>query len=574
MLLRPVWQSIGTDNRAMTQPSKPTAAQKIARLRGIFLEQLPHRLEQIEQLRQRLEIDSHDPEILTDLHRTVHSLKGTGRTFGFQQLGEAADQAEQMLGERLANPDTDESTAWLRRLQMYLQELKQDAEAILSTGDTEPDSDEPFDLSAYRPFWPTQDCRGKLLYICDDDPLVVDQLSIQLTCFGYQAATFTELDQLGSSLVENRPDALIMDINFPEGRYAGSDLVGSLRSRLDYQLPVIFLSSRDDFDARLSAVLAGGTDYFAKPANIQELVASLDRLTCQNGPEPYRVLIVDDESTIADYHCLILQEAGMMTHAIHEPHKILTALHEFRPDLVLMDMYMPTCSGYDLAKLIRQVHEYTAVPIIYLSSETDKQKQFSAMRIGAEGFMTKPVIPGELVAAVEIRAERMRSLRSLMVRDSLTGLFNHTTTTQLLEAALSNTRRSKSQLCLVMIDIDHFKQVNDTHGHPAGDQVLLALARVMKQRLRISDIIGRYGGEEFALVMLDVDINKAAELIDNLRESFAQLRFNAKQTTFSCTFSAGIASFPKFSRLEKLREAADQALYRAKNAGRNCIQIA
>lgn len=559
----------------MTQPAKPTPAQKIARLRGIFLEQLPHRLEQIERLRQQLEVDSHAPAVLTDLHRTVHSLKGTGRTFGFQQLGEAADQAEQMLGQRLASPDdTVDSTTWLQRLQMYLQELAQDAEAILSAGDPEPENDETFDLNAYRPFWPTQDCRGKLLYICDDDPLVVEQLSIQLTCFGYQVTAFTELDKLSTSLVENHPDALIMDLNFPEGRYAGSDVVGSLRSRLNYQLPVIFLSSRDDFDARLSAVLAGGTDYFAKPANTQELVASLDRLTCQSGPEPYRILIVDDEATVADYHSLILQEAGMMTHAIHEPHNILTALHEFRPDLVLMDMYMPACSGYDLAKLIRQVHEYTAVPIIYLSSETDKQKQFSAMRVGAEGFMTKPVIPCDLVAAVEIRAERMRALRSLMVRDSLTGLFNHTTTTQLLEASLSSTRRSGSQLCLVMLDIDRFKQVNDTYGHPAGDQVLLALARVLKQRLRISDIVGRYGGEEFALVMLDVDRDKAAELVDNLRESFAQLRFTAKHTTFSCTFSAGIASFPKFSRLEKLREAADQALYRAKDAGRNCVQIA
>lgn len=556
----------------MTSETKQSIGQKIARLRGVFLEQLPLRMKQIDDLWLRLKANN-NMDALTELHRTVHSLKGTGRTFDFNQLGAAADHAEEMLSKRLLNPDAVLSPDWSDRMDGFLAELAQDAEAILVSGEPITQIQEPTDFGSYRPFWPTQDCRGKLLYICDDDQLVVRQLATQLTCFGYQVVTFTELDKLSKSVLEHRPDALIMDINFPEGRYAGTDLIGSLRKELHYQLPIIFLSSRDGFDARLSAVLAGGTDYFVKPANIQELVASLDRLTCQDLPEPYRILIVDDEPTVSDYHSVILQETGMITRCLDEPCSIMGTLQEFRPDLVLMDMYMPACSGHDLAKLIRQIHEYKAVPIIYLSSETDKQKQFSAMRIGAEGFMTKPVIPSELVAAVEIRAERMRSLRAMMVRDSLTGLFNHTTTTQLLEAAISTTRRSDSTLCFVMIDIDQFKLVNDNYGHPAGDQVILALARVLKQRLRASDIVGRYGGEEFALVLQDVDTAKANELINSLRDDFALLSFNGDNTSFSCTFSGGIAAFPKYQKLEKLREAADQALYRAKHEGRNRVVV-
>ncbi len=558
----------------MTAETKLTANQKIARLRGMFLDQLPQRLEQIDDLQLRLKANSGNMDALTELHRTVHSLKGTGRSFGFDQLGEAADNAEQMLSNRLQDPTAALPADWLHQLEAYLTELAQDAGSILSADDQVTAQLEMLELGSFKPLWPSQDCRGKLLYICDDDPLVVEQLSTQLSCFGYQTVIFTELDKLNRSVLENRPDALIMDINFPEGRYAGTDLVGSLRKELDYQLPVLFLSSRDDFDARLSAVLAGGTDYFTKPANIQELVASLDRLTCQSAPEPYRIMVVDDEPTVSDYHSVILQEAGMITRCVNEPSSVLGILQEFRPDLVLMDMYMPICTGQDLARLIRQVQEYAAIPIIYLSSETDKQKQFSAMRIGAEGFMTKPVVPGELVAAVEIRAERMRALRSMMVRDSLTGLFNHTTTTQLLEASMASTRRGGSTLCFVMIDIDHFKKVNDRHGHPAGDQVILALARVLKQRLRISDIVGRYGGEEFALVLQDVAAEKGMELVDGLRQDFERLSFNGHGTTFSCTFSAGIAVFPRFGSLEKLREAADQALYRAKHEGRNRVVTA
>lgn len=558
----------------MTEEIKLSANQKIARLRSMFINELPKRLELIDELWFRLKTDNNNMDALTELHRTVHSLRGTGRSFGFNQLGEAIDNAEHLLSNRLKNPEAALSPDWIQKMDGFMAELAQDVGFILSVDSEVGSLQDLQDIESYKPFWPSHNCRGKTIYVCDDDPLVLEQISTQLSCFGYQTVAFTELEKLNRSVLENRPDAIIVDINFPEGRYAGTDMVGSMRKELGYQLPVLFLSSRDDFDARLSAVLAGGTDYFTKPANIQELVASLDNLTCQSAQEPYRILVVDDETTVSDYHSVILQEAGMITRCINEPSRILGILQEFRPDLVLLDMYMPVCTGLDLARLIRQVHEYAAIPIIYLSSETDKEKQFSAMRIGAEGFMTKPVVPAELVAAVEIRAERMRVLRSMMVRDSLTGLFNHTTTTQLLEASICSTRRNGSHLCFVMIDIDHFKKVNDSYGHPTGDQVILALARALRQRLRISDFVGRYGGEEFALILQDVDITNAKELVEGLRQDFERLSFNGQGTSFSCTFSAGIADFPRFGTLEKLREAADQALYRAKHEGRNLVVVA
>ncbi len=549
--------------------------QKIARLRGIFIDQLPNRLEQILELWSRLNADHSDMDALTELHRLVHSLKGTGRSFGFDQIGNSAEKAEDLLSHALENNTSGMASDRVEQLDLFIQSIEQEILAISSVEIPEEKKPEVSpDAAGCKPFTPNQDCRCKSIYLCDDDQVAIEQLSTQLSCFGYIPEIFTQLDRLRLSVRENRPDALVMDIHFPEGRYAGSDLVSLLRKEIDYNLPVIFLSSRDDFDARLSAVLAGGTDYFTKPANIQDLVSSLDRLTCKQKTEPYRVMVVDDEPTVANYHSLILQEAGMTTCCVNEPGSILGVLQDFRPDLVLMDMYMPICTGYDLAKLIRQVHEFTAIPIIYLSSEMDRQKQFSAMRIGAEGFMTKPVVPHELVAAVEIRAERMRSLRSMMVRDSLTGLFNHTTTTQLLEASMATTRRNGSTLCFVMIDIDNFKKVNDTHGHPMGDQVILALARVLKHRLRISDIVGRYGGEEFALVLHDLDITKAAELVEGLRHDFECLSFDGHGANFSCTFSAGISVFPKHSSMETLREAADKALYRAKNEGRNRVVVA
>jgi diguanylate cyclase (GGDEF)-like protein len=313
----------------------------------------------------------------------------------------------------------------------------------------------------------------------------------------------------------------------------------------------------------------GGAAYFQKPARVLDVVSMLDSLTTPKAPEPYRVIVVDDEPEIASYHGIILQQAGMVTEQVSEPEKLLATLEHFRPDLVLMDMYMPTCTGRDLAKMIRQIPEYVSLPIVFLSSETDRQRQFSAMSVGAEGFLTKPVVPEYLVAAVAIRAERMRILRMLMAKDSLTGLYNHTTTTSFMGIELANSMRQQQPLCLVMIDIDHFKMVNDEHGHPIGDQVLLAMSRVFQQRLRHSDIVGRYGGEEFAIVMPATTVAQATQVIDLLRQDFAQIIFNSPQGDFSCSFSAGIASYPAHTTIESLRAAADQALYRAKRQGRN-----
>ncbi|MBP7230434.1 MAG: diguanylate cyclase [Syntrophaceae bacterium] len=554
----------------MNESAREPAARKIARLRYSFFQQIPERLKEINDLWTRLRENPADEGNLVELHRILHGLKGTGRSFGFADLGNTAAAAETLLNAKPA--ETIQYPSWSEEMERQFLALRRVASAMTEPDVAEQGRADSFDEQAeFRAG--VKDTSQKKVFICDDDVLLAEQLSIQIACFGYDTAFFATTDSLRTALPDHRPDVLIMDIHFPEGRVAGTELIRSLKRDNDFPQPVIFLSGRSDFEARLSAVLAGGSAYFVKPAGIHDLVMVLDMLTGRQQPEPYRILLVDDDPMMSDYHGLILREAGMEARSVVNPADVLNVLQEFRPDLVLMDMYMQGCSGRDLAKVIRQVPEYLAMPIIYLSGESDRKKQISALRIGAEDFMIKPVVPSELVAAVEMRAERMRSLHSMMVRDSLTGLFNHTTTTQLLVKALVEARRRNASLCFVMLDIDHFKKVNDTYGHPVGDQVILALSRILKQRLRASDVVGRYGGEEFALILTDITPEKAVTLVEELLTDFARLRFNGKDETFACTFSAGIADFPGYENLESLREAADQALYRAKNNGRNQVAV-
>lgn len=541
---------------------------QVARLREVFVSQLPARIAAIRQLFDEITGDGDDPGKVADLHRHFHNLKGTGGAFGFMDLAETAERGEAVVAEMIARAIAP--TGWHARVARAIEAISVQAACsgkvpggpLVMSLDVVDDAAQPERAAQGR---------GRLVYLCDDEAGPLEQLASQLTCFGYETATFTDVESLRVAVLMRHPDCVVMDISFPESRDLGTQIIARLNTETPTPLTTVFLSGRDDFDARLHAVQAGGAAYFHKPVRATQLAATLDELTQRRRPEPFRVLVIDDEPEIGAYHCMILEDAGMLTEHVVEPQRALDALVEFGPDMVLMDIYMPGCSGSDLALMIRQMPDYFALPIVYVSSETDRRKQLVAMRIGADAFMAKPVVPEELVSAVAIRAERMRALRSLIARDSLTSLFNHTTITQMLETALALACRRGMSLCFAMIDIDHFKRVNDRFGHPAGDQVIVALARVLQQQLRGSDIVGRYGGEEFAVILQDATLAQAVALLDKLRQAFARIVFHADGEDFRCTFSAGVADGGGRVRAEVLCDAADIALYEAKRLGRDRV---
>jgi diguanylate cyclase (GGDEF)-like protein len=254
----------------------------------------------------------------------------------------------------------------------------------------------------------------------------------------------------------------------------------------------------------------------------------------------------------------------------------MDAIEEFNPELIIMDMYMPGCNGMELAKIIRQENRYVSMPIIYLSSEDDIDKQLAALSEGGDDFLTKPVKPNRLVITVRNRVNRARDLMSLMVSDSLTGLFNHTHILYKLENELAQAKKQKTSLAFCMVDIDFFKKINDNYGHPVGDGVIRNLSLYLKQRLRKSDIIGRYGGEEFAIVLPNTTAEEAMSVMDTLRSQFASYRQKFNDHELQVTFSCGIAIFDKnhaANSEKEIAERADKALYHAKENGRNCVSL-
>jgi len=541
---------------------------KMQALRESYLRQLPERIADMTDYYERLQGESPVGDVLSDFHRLAHMLKGSSASFGFKELSAVAFGLEQHLKALLLPGERPDATR-LAELGVSLGLIREAQSRLAEVGDG---TDRAMGVALAAA--PRERCAKRLVYLVEDDPYVRQDLFLQISYFGYEVVAFAALVDMVRAVKVRPPDAIIADIVFPEGGLAGVEAISRLRQELALPLPVIFVSARNDFAARLMAVRAGGEAYFVKPVNITHLIDTLDDLTGDREEVHYNVLIIDDDPELAAYHALILQDGGMLTEVVTDPMLVYPQLVEFKPDLILLDMYMPGCDGMELAKTIRQVPAFFSIPIVFLSGETNADKQFRAMSMGGDDFLTKPIKPEHLLSSATVRAERMRIIRSFMQTDSLTGLLNHTKTKELLDGELTKAVRRKGQLAFAMIDIDHFKSVNDSHGHPTGDQVILSLSRLLKQRLRKTDIVGRYGGEEFAVILLDTDASYARKIIDGIRDSFAKIKHLSAKGEFSSSFSCGIATFPHFKEPTAICSAADLALYSAKHQGRNRVVLA
>lgn len=409
------------------------------------------------------------------------------------------------------------------------------------------------------------------IYVALSNHELASRLIRQLEFFGFRAEAFDTPDALMDACALHKPETILMDIAFGGEPDGGLTATETLQQRHDTPIPIIFVSDEDGtIQTRLRASRCGGEEFFYPAVDPGQLIEKIETYTHNNAVEPYRVLVLDDSRAQAKFMETVLRKAGMTAHIITDPMEIIVALEAFNPEIIILDMYMPGCTGMEIARVIRQQDRFHSVPIIYLSAEDDVQKQLHAMSLGGDDFLTKPIDPKHLVATIHNRGRRARSLLALMIRDSLTGLYNHTHTLYLLEQEIVKSQQKEQPLTFAMIDVDYFKKVNDTFGHPIGDRILRALSMFLKQRLRKSDHIGRYGGEEFAIIMPDTRESDARTVINDIRERFAELTQNAGDRDFHVTFSCGVAHW-QGEAASAFCERADQALYRAKAAGRNCV---
>lgn len=553
---------------------KVDLASKLHKLTADYLQRLPAVLDEIATLADLKTVSKNLPatrQRLEKLHQLLHKLAGTSGTFGLYPLSQQAialDKSVQNLLEAMDN-ETDEAheQALLLAVSTLFDVFKQ-------TKDRHSRSENTLAVKKVAIASPLK--KRTHVWLVEDDAQLGQSLVQLLNQFDYETHLYTQSAiRIAPPPREPRPDILMMDVLLTDETIEYTTQLFSSPALQALDCPILIISSRDDFQSRARAARLGAACFMLKPLDVSLLVNRIEAMLAERFAAPYRILIIDDDADLANHFRLVLNAANMEVLVLSKPETLIDVVSGFHPEMILMDMHMPGYSGPELATIIRHHTEWIGLPIVYLSAETDIAQQLQAMQRGADDFITKPISDAYLISAVKIRAARSRQLADLASKDSLTGLLKHALIKESLALELARAQRNRKPLSIAMIDIDLFKGVNDTYGHAVGDRVIVALAHLLKHRLRKTDIVGRYGGEEFVAILPECDFKTAVRLIDDIRERFSTLSFQHEEKEFSITLSAGIASdLLPMTNSNELLIAADEALYVAKHNGRNQVQVA
>jgi len=495
----------------------------------------------------------------------LHRLAGTGGTLGFRAYGELARLLERVCLTMIRYPDEGFSACLLELSEGTAELLR-----ILDTGlPTEAILPRAASVEAEPP---KTGYDSSLICVVGDDRALMQDLRGALEGLGHYVLEFASIAELEARARELDVSAVVLQLQDVEADLAA---LTHFRAAQAAPAPVVAIGTGASFDDYLACVRAAVDGYFPMPLNLPRLEGRLRHLIDRGRSEPYRVLLVDDDPEFLVACESMLRDAGMQVLSVEDPSAALGKLTEFRPEVLLVDIQMPQCTGPELAQVVRMHDDWMHVPIVYVSSASDGADQLLATRKAGEDFVSKPIDPRTLVATVRANGRHARQISETVSRDSLTGVLKRGFINETLALELERAARLDSCTSVAMIDIDQFKAVNDQHGHPAGDLVIRTLASVLRQQLRASDGIGRVGGEEFLAVLPNCSVAEASAIMESALHRFSEIRFSSPAGDFNCTFSAGVAEAAGGGLSEaQLVGLADRALYDAKHAGRNQVHAA
>ncbi|NJC88233.1 MAG: diguanylate cyclase [Desulfuromonas sp.] len=299
------------------------------------------------------------------------------------------------------------------------------------------------------------------------------------------------------------------------------------------------------------------------------------------------ILIIDDSAVARELILDAFRQSRLeaILHVARNGGEALELLEHYEVDVILCDLEMPGIDGLGFLDRAAASDKLREIPVIILTGHETQEEKILGLERGACDYVTKPFDSGELVARVKVQLkikslqdrlrESNRRLEQLARTDPLTGLANRRRFMTVLEHTFGHSLRKSIPLALVMIDIDHFKKINDTYGHQGGDEVLIALADLLRPEPGDDILAARYGGEEFALILPEASLEIARRGAERLRRQVETLAFTGPLTDLRLTASFGVAALPHpaITTIDQLIGAADEALYRAKHNGRNRVEV-
>ncbi|MBR2512999.1 MAG: EAL domain-containing protein [Halomonas sp.] len=510
-----------------------------------------------------------DAKRVGDIMGIAHKLNGSGKAYGFVELSQLARELEQaceaaknLTQKELISGLSSPLHALLNALERY---------SVAKNGSTSPNN------KPANAFQENEISDAVDILLVDDDPDFSKSLSEVLCQYGYRVHCQDDISQLDQAISDYEPVALIVDMDFSGKRFAGANQVSIWRQKNGAPLPVFFVSGYDSFDLRLASVRAGGTHYLRKPLDIPKLVSLLNSELNLAPSEPYRVMLVDDDYDLLSLYGAFLTNAGYNVTSATSAQDALRLLEQSHPELILIDVYMPGCSGIELGKIIRQHEEFATIPLLFMSAAADTDMQLACARLANDEFINKPIELWRLLMVVKSRVKKGRYMRSHLgtltiaethiAHDSLTALPMLARMRHDIEAALQH-QVPDSIMAVVKIDIRDFHTINNLHGHYFGDEILQRLAWELTQHINQSDTLYRESGDEFLLLTKGHASQESAEqYISGLIKTIENAQIASNHGIMVLSADAGVAFATKdISNAGELLDNADTAVFKAKRS--------
>ncbi len=385
----------------MVTPRQSDVKKQLAALQLAFKQSLPGKITELEKGWASILSDSGTSSAIEDCYRMAHTLVGSAGTFGAMAVSSVSREVEQEFKSFLSEDNQSQSTSIPEKNKKQITALMKELKGVA-------DRWSPSEIPFIKPEDEKEKRGSNLIYLAEDDKFLAADLVVKLEEANFRVEHFSNIKDFEKAFDKEIPSAVIMDVVFREGSVAGAEVISQIKCKVDKCPPVIFISVRNDMEARLAAARAGALRYLCKPIDINKLILTLDGLIERTVAKPFRVLLVDDDESLLSYYETVLRGVGMEVKTLSRSLESLKTLEEFKPDVIVLDVHMPECSGPEVAQVIRQDDSWALTPIMYLSTESNLGAQIEAINFGAENFMVKPVSPEHLVAAVTAKAKRSR----------------------------------------------------------------------------------------------------------------------------------------------------------------------